>query len=60
MIFTYIHKHKWEWTAKFVHGNRLGRCVICGDEAYDVEDIIRHQERLAGAPVPEPVDSGSV
>ena len=43
-VYIKRHAHRWVWTAAFVHGSRVGRCAICGDEAYEVEMIIRMQE----------------
>lgn len=36
MIYLSIHAHRWEWTPQFIHGDRIARCVRCGDTAYDV------------------------
>lgn len=36
MIFVHTHEHKWEWTSTFVHGERVTRCLVCGDMAYGV------------------------
>ena len=36
MIFVSIHVHRWEWTAVHVHGDRVARCMVCGDMAYNI------------------------
>lgn len=50
MIYSHIHTHQWQSTARTIHGSREYRCWVCGDRAYGFHPSEIPPERPMDAP----------